>query len=394
MRVGRYIDDKVEWLGSLPSMNEGLGGSILTKVTGTWPDVDVHFVPVNGRVLMSSVYPLTGKGSTVTFGEGGATGLLRGVVRLDKTTLIAGSDFTEGNRFQTLRGPGLVIKPISAEKHGCDMEKMRGASTIALPFMAAAATNKGTLVTVGNLCDDDSKPAAEVWDQPGKSRFVELGHLVKKLSYDPDMLEGKGDELWIISNHPQNPRDQTILHYLDGKFDTLPLPQSVFHGAFVSAAGKLHVISKQQIVRYDGGKWTPIAKVSRNATLVPIVMDENETIWVEHGGIAKLREAREDEQEKPCPTPFVFLYHVSSGNANNFTFPSTRKALSTFPEVEKIKLMDYLEYGSRKLGVQVENEAQAEAVVKHIKENMKDEMPETICYSPTKPRIIDIKTGK
>jgi hypothetical protein len=44
--------------------------------------------------------------------------------------------------------------------------------------------------------------------------------------------------------------------------------------------------------------------------------------------------------------------------------------------------------------VQVETEAQGEAVMAHVKANMKDEYPELICYAPGNTRIIDINGGK
>jgi hypothetical protein len=89
----------------------------------------------------------------------------------------------------------------------------------------------------------------------------------------------------------------------------------------------------------------------------------------------------------------VYLYEVSWRNEPNYTFPTTRKALSTFPEVADITLMEYWE-GRRILGVQVKSEQQGEAVIAHVKANMKDEHPELICYAPKKPRIIEMKPGK
>ncbi|HMY15108.1 MAG TPA: hypothetical protein PKA58_02205, partial [Polyangium sp.] len=86
-------------------------------------------------------------------------------------------------------------------------------------------------------------------------------------------------------------------------------------------------------------------------------------------------------------------YEVSWKNENKYTFPSTRKALASFPDVAKIKLVEYRDWG-RKLGVQVESEEQGEAVIKHIKENMKDEFPELVCLVPASPRFIDINGGK
>lgn len=387
LRVGRYVDDKVEWLGAVPKLNEAFGGSHIDTVTGVWPDVDVHYSSDNGRAAQPSVYPLTGKGREVMFAPGGGLGWIAGSVRLGKTTLVAGVDYYLGSRFETLRGPTITISPKAAEDAGCDLAKLSEHDTqkIAVRFSAVAVTGKGNLVTVGHLCDDRTRPAAEIWDQPGKSRIVELGDLLHHLDYFPKLFVGKGDEFWLVS------RD--IIHYLDGKFEKLPLPTHALTTVFVSATGKLHGIANRELLRYDDGKWTPIARVPRGTKYSTIVMDEAGTIWVANGGIAKLREAREDEKEAPCKTPFVYLYEVSWKNENKYTFPSTRKALASFPDVAKIKLVEYRDWG-RKLGVQVESEEQGEAVIKHIKANMKDEFPELVCLVPATPRFIDINDGK
>lgn len=388
LRVGRYVDGKVEWVGTLPAMNQSLGGSTITNVTGVWPDVDVHFRSNNGRALQPSVYPITGKGTMVTFGPGGGLGWLVGTVRMGKTTLAAGSDMYAGNRFETVRGPGLIIRMTPADKAGCDTEKMprQWVDPVAVSISGVGVTGKGTLITIGDLCDERKRPAAEVWDDTRKSRIVELGHLLPKFDYFPRVLVGKGDELWVYT--------KGILHYIDGKFEMLPLPTHAINALFVSASGKLHGVANRELLRYDDGKWTPIAHVPRDAKSYRMAMDEQGTIWVAHGGIAKLREARGNEGDEPCTNPFVFLYDVSWRNENKYTFPSTRKALATFPDVAKIKLMEYHNGWGKSLGVQVENEAQAEAVIKHVKDNMKDEFPELICFSPTSPRIIDINGGK
>jgi len=390
LRVGRLVDDKIEWIGKLPEFNEGLGGSSIGDVTGVWPDVEVYFSSMNGRASQPSIYPMAGeKGSTVRFGEGGGIGWIRGVVRLGKTTLVAGSDMFQGSRFQTLRGPGLVIKPITAEKFGCKEGEVRQQGDevpIALPFSAVGVTEKGTLVTVGDLCDQRKRPGAEIWDEPGKSRIVELGDIIKEFDYFPRVLPGKGDELWVAA-------DRGILQYRDGKFQAISLPMHKVQSLFVSPEGKLHGISNRQLLRLDDSKWTPIARLPRGLTPHTITMDEKGTIWIARDGITKLREAQTDVADKPCPTPFVYLYDVSWKNENKFTFPTTRKALASFPEVDKIKLMEYRDWG-RKLGVQVESEAQGEAIMAHIKATMKDEVPELLCFSPQNTRIIDINGGK
>lgn len=390
LRVGRIVDERVEWFGTLPELNGWLGGSQINGVEGAWPDnVNVLFSSLNGRASQPSIYPLTGKGVAVTFAPGGGWGWVSGTARLGKTVVVAGNDMAEGYRFVTMRGPGLVIKPISAEEGGCKEGEIRNSfdhlRAIAVPHRAAAATEKGTLVTVGNLCDRDGTPVAEVWDQPGKSRIIELGAWVKELSYFPKLLVGKGDELWLASN--------PVLHYNAGKFAPLPKLERPINNLFVSPSGKLHGISGRAIVRYDEGKWTTIANLAWPMSFATVGMDEKETIWVSHSGVSRLREQSGAEAGGGCKTPFVYLYEVSWKNEPKYTFPTTRKALSTFPEVADITLVEYWE-GRRILGVQVKSEQQGEAVIAHVKANMKDEHPELICYAPKKPRVIDMSSAK
>lgn len=389
MRVGRLVDDKIEWLRTLPELNQWLGGSTINGAYGKWPDVDIRYSSNNGRASQPSVFPLTGKGSTVTFAPGGGLGWVTGWGRLGDTTIVGGYDSWQGSRIATLRGPGLVIKPITAEKAGCKEDEIRppweGGDPIAVPFDGLAVTAKGTLVTVGKLCGREKAPVAEVWDKPGKSRIIDLGAWIKDVGYFPRLFTGKGDDLWIVS--------RPILHYSDGKFEPLPMPDQPVKNHFVSADGKLHGIAGRTILRFDEGKWTPIANLARRMNFSNIAMDEKGDIYVAYAGVSRLREAKDAELEGACKTPFVYLYEVSWKNEAKYTFPTTRKALSTFPEVSDITLVEYWEEG-RKLGIKVKSEAQGEAVIAHVKANMKDEWPELICFEPRSPRVIEMKAGK
>ena len=65
--------------------------------------------------------------------------------------------------------------PSHRRARGCkDGELQNWTAPIAVPFRGLAATENGTLVTVGSLCDREKTPAAEVWDQPGKDEYPEL----------------------------------------------------------------------------------------------------------------------------------------------------------------------------------------------------------------------------
>lgn len=389
LRVGRIVDERVEWIGSIPDENQFVGGNRIISLHGSWPDaVDAQSMAM-GRAPMPTIYPVTGKGVTRVFGPGGMPGWISGTTRLGKTTLVGGFDMESGYRFETVRGPTLVIKPITAAKGGCKEEESKPPygdyDVPAVPFRAVAATESGTLVTIGNLCDREKNPAAEVWDQPGKSRIIELGSMVKDIGYFPRMLPGKGDELWVEAN--------PVLHYNGGKFEALPTLEKPIRNLFVSPSGKLHGISGRNVVRVDEGKWTTIANLARPMKFSTIVMDDKETLWVSYNGVSRLREASGADVESDCKTPFVYLYDVSWKNDAKYTFPTTRKALSTFPAVGEIGLVEYVDDG-RRLGVTVKSKEQGEAVIAHVKATMKDEQPELICYAPVKPRIIDMKGGK
>jgi hypothetical protein len=388
LRVGRIAGDAIEWIGSVPDTNQWLGGSQINSVHGTWPDgVDVLYSSNNGRASQPTIFPLTGpKGAAVTFAPGGGLGWYAGSARLGKTTIVGGYDIGGGYRIETIRGPGLVMKPIKASKAGCTEEELtrqlNREDAIAVSFRALAATEKGTLVTIGNLCDRDGSPAAEVWDQPGKSRIVELKEWIKSVGYFAQILRGKGDELFLDS-HP-------VLRYHDGAFAPLPKLDWPLWNLFVSKDGKLHGISGRTIHRYDDGKWTPVAQLPYRMSFRAIAMDEQGTIWVSHDGVSRLRPSKDADLENGCKTPFVYLYDVSWKNDAKYTYPSTRKALSTFPAVADVTLMEYWE-GRRSLGVKVKTKEQGEAVVAHIRANMKGEYPELTCYDPKRNvRVIDM----
>jgi hypothetical protein len=93
----------------------------------------------------------------------------------------------------------------------------------------------------------------------------------------------------------------------------------------------------------------------------------------------------------------VYLYEARGDNGPKFTFPATRKALATFPELAAIGLVEYGEKDARRLGVTVKSKAQAVAAIAHLKETMKEEHPRLFCCGiekATKPRIIELDAKK
>ena len=83
-----------------------------------------------------------------------------------------------------------------------------------------------------------------------------------------------------------------------------------------------------------------------------------------------------------CATPFVFLYDISDKSPPGFDFPATRKALSSFPRVADISLVEFMHTSRRRLGLRVPSAEVGREAIKHVVENMKDEHPELVCLDP------------
>ncbi|EYF06087.1 Hypothetical protein CAP_2277 [Chondromyces apiculatus DSM 436] len=387
LRVGRLVGEKVEWFATLPEMNQWLGGSSIRDVLGAWPDaVDVLYTSNNGRALQPSYFPLTGKGVQHTLAPGGGNADVLGVVRLGKTTLLGGWTHFAGFEIKAVRGPGVSFKLQTGAEAGCkegELENFaRSEEPIAVMPVAFGSTPQGTVMTLGTLCDKRG-PVAEVWDKPGKSRLVDLGPWVKEMSYRPQILQGTGDELWIHTDSIT-----PIVHYLNGTFSALPKLDKPMKNVFVSQQRQLHVNDGHTIHRHEDGTWVPVAHLAWPPEFWSIDLHEG-TFWVSAGGLHRLREGKGVAFEEGCATPFVFLYDVSSKNPADFTFPTTRKALATFPSVSELRLVEFQENG-RRLGVTVPSKEQGEALIAHVEATMKDEAPRLLCYEPQKPRVIEL----
>ena len=111
------------------------------------------------------------------------------------------------------------------------------------------------------------------------------------------------------------------------------------------------------------------------------MMDDQDTLWTSGGD--RLRPGEAAGTPEPC-TPFVYLYEASWNNDPKFTYPSTTKALSTFPEVASLGLREFGPQYRRHLGITVTSRAQGEAVVAHVRATMKDEDPRLFCFDVEK----------
>ena len=391
LRVGRIEGgERIEWVGKIPADdNQGFGGSFIASVHGRFPDsVDVLYYSNQGRAPQPTYTAVTGKGQYFRVGEGGMPGDITDVATVGESTLVAALMYT-GYIFMTVRGPKLSYKLTSFGEAGCKPEeefRNRGhtGDVPALAPRAFAATETGTVMTVGTLCDKRG-PTAEVWDKPGeKSRLVDLGEWLKAMDYSPDLLRSRGDELFLYPG-----QKDPILRYRNGKFEPLPRLDKPITFAFVSQNRVLHALAGQTIHRFDEGTWVPVAHLAWPMKIRALVLDKD-TLWGSTWrNVFKFRETKSLALTDDCATPFVYLYDVSPDNAPDFTFPSTRKALASFEGASDLGLVEFRE-GTRRLGLTVKSKQQAEAVLAHIKATMKNEEPKLLCYAPTSPRSIPL----
>ena len=252
---------------------------------------------------------------------------------------------------------------------------------------AVGATAAGTLITVGSYCDKRGY-ASEIWDQEGKSRIVTFPDGRKDMGYPARFLPFGDDELYFFAGG-RNP----ILHYVEGGWKELPKRSALAHDAFLSPDQKLHLVDDDGVFRLENGAWKRVARFGWSA-FWPIAYD-GKTYWTDHAGaIGKLvpvPAAERLEISDACATPFLYISDVSSKNDDKFTFPATRKALSSFAGIEALTLVQFADGGPRRLGLKLETRAQGEALVAHLAKEMKDEKPRLVCFSPKTPRVIPWK---
>jgi hypothetical protein len=388
LKVGRVVDDNVEWLEKqVPETNTSLGGSHITWVGGYWPDaVDVTYQSNNGRASQPTFYPLTGKGNTIVYGEGGGVGDIVGVARLGESTLIGGADHL-WTKFATVRGPGVIRGRKLFAEAGCkydeSIHRIIDEKTPAIEPSALGATGAGTVITVGNKCGKGN-PSLEVWEKDQRlSKIVSLDPDVKEVDYWAQVLAGQADDAWIRVN------ESSLFHYKEGQLEKLPTVENGIQHIFISPNRQLYGANSWGVHRWDKDHWTQIARFAWEENYPRFFADKSEHIWANYGP-QKLTPGSSVEMHAACATPFIHLYNTSSDNKPDFTFPTTRKALASFSEVNDLTLMEFYE-GRRRLGLAVKSKAQGEAVIAHLKTTMPKEKPRLMCYEPKKPRKIDIQ---
>ncbi|AKT40370.1 hypothetical protein [Chondromyces crocatus] len=395
MRIGRLVDDAIEWVGYVPETNQSFGGSYVYAVQGTWPDnVDVLYSSVQGRAPQPSVYPLTGKGTLRVFGEGGSPARIIGVARSDTFTIALNWSMISSTESASVRGPARRLKFQTPAQAGCKPGEIERYEHFpeppAIVPSSFGATPSGTILSLGNLCEKRGL-AAEVWSPSDeKSRIVDLSHLAEPGTYSVSILPGQGDEAWFLPSSKS-----PVLHYRDGTFEALPRLDPPATEAFLSQTGKLHTYDGQTLHRFDEGAWHPVARLAWPKHFHSIAIDARGGIWASTwGAVLKLRETESLEFTDACTTPYLHLYDVNPDNPKKFDYPTTRKALASFPDVAALTLVEAHEDGTRRLGLQVADKAQAEAVIAHLATTMKDEQPKLICYAPKVSRTIEMKKPK
>ena len=393
-RVGRIAGDGVEWIGQIPKDHPALGENVLGSVHGRFPDlVGALYMSGNGRAPEPTYFPLGNKkAGSYRVAEGGGAGWINGVARLGDTIVLSTYSMMTNAVLVPVRGPKLARITTKGPQAGCkDGEVWKNGFGPEPPAISPAgleSTPDGTLVSIGKLCEKRG-PAAEIWDKAGKSRIVDLSRFWKTLSYHPTLLKGPGDELFALTD-----RWSPILHYRNGDFEAVPSLDHPVDLLFVSPKGVLHASDGRVIHRYEGGKWIPGFLLPDGARYTTMAIDESGGLWAQGASIERLRPGPAKPAPEGCKTRFVYLYVVSEKNPKDFTFPSTRRALSSFPDIGSVSLVEIQDQGSRRLGATAPSEAVGKALVAHIKATMKDEDPRLFCYEPKGARAIDMNAKK
>jgi hypothetical protein len=393
-RVGRIVGDEVEWVKQqIPPDYPAFGPNGIDSVHGKWPDeIGVIYSNRNGRAPQPRYMPLTGKGLEHVVADGGGLANIMGVARVGEVTLLVASDMASGLRFKPVRGH-LVRKPQTPEQAGCkpgeiSREPFADQMRAALVPDTAAGTPAGTLVTIGNLCEKRGA-TAEVWDKDGKAHFVDLTRWWKRVRWFGKLIVGKGDDMWAMGDGWS-----PLLQLKDGDFEPLPQLDRPVQYAFASQRGELHASDGRTLFRFDSKAWVAVAHLPQPDP-GPMIIDEQGTMWT--GGVHRLRPDPDAKPPEPVCEAFVYLYEASDKNGPKFTYPGTRKALSSFPEAADLGLVEFGSNYSRTVGVTAKSRAQAEALAAHVRATMKDETPRVFCFDPRKapePRFIPLDDKK
>jgi hypothetical protein len=391
-RVGMVTGEQITWVGAIPARSTAYAENLITSVAGRWPDLlAAVYISGQARDPMPTFFPLVGKGGSFVVGPGGSA-RISGIARVGETVFLAVDAIPTGHQIVPVRGPKLVRHLITQAEAGCKEGEVRDFGRPKEPALAAEALESspaGTMLSLGRLCQGRG-PAAEVWDKDGKTRIVDLHQWWKAIGFRPTILKGVGDELWAYSDEWA----PVVLHYKDGEITALPELGWPIESIFVSPSGKLHAHAGRLIHRFEGGAWAPLAWLPETPALRRFAVDDKDMLWGSGAGVYRLRPGPSVPAPETCPTPFVHLFRASRDNRKGFTYPTTRKALSTFPEASALGLVEFGPEYRRRLGVMVASRAQGEALIAHLRATMKDEDPHFFCFAPKDPRKIPLDAGE
>lgn len=391
LRVGRLLGEGIEWLDkTVPDLGPAVGGSRINGLSGRWPDaIDLFYASNQGRAPMPSYHPLTGKGMGFTYQPGGGAGYIAGTARVGESLILAGYSSQDGYQFVHVRGPKAMRFRKTPAEAGCKPGEVANQEFVppnpAIAPEAFGGTRAGTVMSFGSLCQKRG-PAMEIWDEGAdKSRIEDLSRFGSSFGYHLEFLDGPtADELWLFVE-----KENLVLHYANDHFEAVPRLPTKLVSVFTSPDGRLYGSDGRAIHRFDEGAWRLVGRLPWRYEPLTLAHD-GQGLWLATGGnVHRLKEGPRLSYEEGCATPFVYLYDVAPDNAADFSFPTTRKALASFPGAAELSLVEFRE-GKRRLGVEVTSKAQAEALMAHVRATMKGEAPELICYRPRAPRRIPL----
>lgn len=386
-----YIDgDRVEWIAKVPKDRPHIGHNIIEHVDGKYLDsIDVIFTTDNGRALSPIWLPLTGKGTLHDEAPYGGFGSIR-EARIGDSVLIATHSSFNNDRILTVRGPKLVrkfanVKPCTASFYKEQWIQASIDEHALVPPEGFGATAAGTLVAIGDRCMSEGV-WAEVWaPNSTTSRLVDLRPLLKHTSLRMMMLRMGEDGLWIWSGE-----FEPILQFQNGEFKTIPSPEAPVSNVFLSSKGELHARAADEVLRFDNGKWVPVARFASFPArgVNEFVMDDKGRFWAANYEEAfRLRETKQVPAEHVCTGWFVRITEQDTTHTKKQQ-TDLEKMVASYAKKDGVKLVIGTDYPWM-IGASFANKADAEAFAAHAATAFPNDKPVAYCSGANPPRLED-----
>jgi hypothetical protein len=397
-RVGRLVGKKVEWIGKIPPGSKFIGPTRVRRVVGKWPEeVAAIYHNDNGRAPSPTYFPLKGDGGPYEFSSGGGSGWVAGAARRGETTTIAGYDLYKGHHIVKVRGP--MVKPAlrPADADGCEAPKFAIAKEgfPAVPSSSYTATRAGTIISLGTYCKTKGA-ALEVWQDPTKaSTIISVAEQLGEYhAYQTELLRGRGDTLYVVP-----PGKRPILRYHDGKVSALPKLDGVRHGTFVSPHGALFASDGLNVFELVDGGWVKRFELDWSDHYLRFAKLDDHFLAVSAATIYELQETKPIALDPKaasvdCDTPMVHVFDVSDRTQRGHRFPDSARRLSTFADLDRVKLVDFRHEGRRRIGITADDWETAKAVFAHARKTNPMHHPRLVCYAPAEPRVLEVKPAK